>query len=128
MSAHQAGILAYLDDRDPTMVGELADYMGVTASTMSLTLKRLEAAGYVRRDRDPADRRVTNVRLTEAGGRVRAASTSLDVDRVDALLRTLPPAQRAEALRGLVLLADAADAFVRRNREAVAAQVGGDPG
>jgi DNA-binding MarR family transcriptional regulator len=128
VSAHQGGILSYLDDQDPTMVGELADYMGVTASTMSLTLKRLEQAGYVRRDRDPADRRVTNVRLTEAGVRVRAASTSLDVDRVDGLLRALPPEQRAEALRGLGLLADAADTLVRRNREAVAAQVGGDGG
>jgi hypothetical protein len=69
-----------------------------------------------------------NVRLTEAGARVRAASTSLDVDRVDGMLRVLPPLQRAEALRGLLLLADAADALIRRNREAVAAQVGGgDP-
>ncbi|HSG08523.1 MAG TPA: MarR family winged helix-turn-helix transcriptional regulator [Longimicrobiales bacterium] len=125
VSAHQAGVLAYLDGEDPTMVGELADYLGVTASTMSLTLKRLEEAGYVRRDRDPADRRVTNVRLTAAGARVRSASTSLDMDRVDALLRALPLAQRAEALRGVVLLADAADALIRRNREAVAAQVGG---
>ena len=125
VSAHQAGILAYLDDRDPTMVGELADYVGVTASTMSLTLKRLEEAGYIRRDRDPADRRVTNVRLTAAGLRVRAASTSLDVDRVDGLLRGMSPGERAEALRGLVLLADAADALIRRNRDAVAAQVEG---
>lgn len=126
VSAHQAGILAFLDEDDPTMVGELADYMGVTASTMSLTLKRLEAAGYIRRDRDPADRRVTNVRLTEAGARVRSASSSLDVDRVDGVLRTLSPSQRAEALRGLVILADGADALIRRSREAVAAQVGGE--
>ena len=125
VSAHQAGVLAYLDEEDPTMVGELADYIGVTASTMSLTLKRLQEAGYIRRERDPADRRVMNVRLTEAGARVRAASTSLDLDRVDGLLRGLPPQQRAEALRGLVLLAEAADALIRRTKEAVAAQVEG---
>jgi len=126
VSAHQAGVLAYLDEEDPTMVGELAEYLGVTASTMSLTLTRLERAGYIRRDRDPADRRVMNVRLTEAGARVRGASASLDVDRVDGMLRALPPAQRAEALRGLVLLADAADTLIQRNRETVAAQVEGD--
>lgn len=123
MSAHQAGVLAHLDEGDPTMVGELADFLGVTPSTMSLTLKRLEEAGYIRRDRDPADRRVMNVRLTEAGVRVRASSTSLDLDRVDGLLRGLSPLQRAEALRGLVLLADAADALIQRNRDAVSAQV-----
>lgn len=125
VSAHQAGVLAYLDEEDPTMVGELADYLGVTASTMSLTLKRLEEAGYIRRNRDPADRRVMNVRLTEAGARVRNASTSLDLDRLDGVLRALPPVQRAEAVRGLVILADAADALISRTREAVAAQVGG---
>jgi DNA-binding MarR family transcriptional regulator len=125
VSAHQAGILAYLDEEDPTMVGELADHLGVTASTMSLTLTRLELAGYIRRDRDPADRRVMNVRLTEAGGRVRGASASLDVDRVDGMLRALLPAQRTDALRGLALLADAADTLIQRNRETVAAQVGG---
>lgn len=123
VSAHQAGVLAYLDQEDPTMVGELAEHLGVTPSTMSLTLTRLEDAGYIRRDRDPADRRVMNVRLTEAGARVRAASTSLDLDRVDGMLRALSPLQRAEALRGLVLLADAADTLIRRNRDAVAAQV-----
>jgi len=127
VSAHQAGVLAYLDPEDPTMVGELADHVGVTASTMSLTLKRLAEAGYVRRDRDPADRRVMNVRLTEAGSRVRAASTSLDLDRLDGLLRELSPRQRGEAVRGVVLLAEAADALRRRSREAVAAQVDGGP-
>jgi DNA-binding MarR family transcriptional regulator len=125
VSAHQASVLAYLDPEDPTMVGELADHLGVTASTMSLTLKRLEEAGYVRRDRDPADRRVMNVRLTEAGSRVRAASTSLDLDRLDGLLRGLTPLQRGEAVRGVVLLAEAADALRRRSRDVVAAQVGG---
>jgi len=66
-----------------------------------------------------------NVRLTEAGARVRGASTSLDLDRLDGLLRELSPVQRGEAVRGLVLLAEAADALLRRHRDAVAAQVGG---
>lgn len=125
VSEHQARILSHLDGRDPTMVGELAEHMGVTASTMSLTLTRLEQAGVIRRDRDPADRRVVNVRLTDAGARLRDAHTSLDPDRVDRMLAQLPPARRAEALRGLALLADAADALVRRSREDVEAQVGG---
>ena len=63
LTGHQANLLGHLDAEDPSMVSELAEHAGVTLSTMSLTLKRLEAAGFVRRDRDPADRRVTNVRL-----------------------------------------------------------------
>ena len=108
------------------MVGELAEHLGVTASTMSLTLKRLEEVGYVRRDRDPSDRRVTNVRLTEAGTRVRDAQTLLDPERVARMLMTLGPSQRADALRGVRLLMDAADALVRAGRETVTAQVSGD--
>lgn len=117
LSAHQASILSHLDSVDPTMVGELADHMGVTASTMSLTLKRLERGGYVERSRDPNDGRVTNVRLTEAGERVRDAQTVLDPGRVDRMLLELDPADRSEALHGLTLLAEAADASIRRRRQ-----------
>ncbi len=125
VSARRAEILAHLDEEDPAMVGELADHLGVTASTMSLTLKRMELEGWVRRDRDPEDRRVTNVRLTEAGGRVRDARTDFDPERIAHALAILSPAHRREVLRGLGLLADAADALVRRAREEVDAQVGG---
>jgi DNA-binding MarR family transcriptional regulator len=107
VSDHQARILAYLDDSDPTMVTELADHMGVTASTMSLNLKRLREAGLVRSSRDPDDRRVMNVLLTEAGMAVRETVGRLDPGRVDALLRRLGPETRHWAVTGLKLLADA---------------------
>jgi DNA-binding MarR family transcriptional regulator len=124
VSPHQAVVLSQLDDVDPTMVGELAAHMGVTPSTMSLTLKRLEEAGYVRRERDPADRRVVNVRLTEDGARVREARTELDPERVDRMLSLVPAPRRREALQGLALLAEAADALVRRGLEALEGQLG----
>jgi DNA-binding MarR family transcriptional regulator len=123
ISAHQGRVLAFLDQGDPTMVGELAEHLGVTPSTMSLTLKRLEEAGYVRRDRDPLDRRVTNVRLTEAGVRARDAQRELDPERLDRLLGLLGPEARPEALRALALLADGADRLLRREREDVDAQL-----
>jgi DNA-binding MarR family transcriptional regulator len=125
VSVRRAEILAHLDDEDPTMVGELADHLGVTPSTMSLTLKRMEAEGWVRRERDPADRRVTNVRLTESGARVRDARSELDPERIAHALAILSSAHRQEVLRGLGLLADAADALIRRGREEIEAQVGG---
>ena len=109
VSDHQARILRQLDDRDPTMVGELADFMGVAASTMSLNLKRLEEGGFVERRRDPDDRRVVNVRLTERGRRVRDRSSPLAVSAIDAGLATLRPGERRRVLDGLVLLGEAAD-------------------
>jgi DNA-binding MarR family transcriptional regulator len=109
VSDHQARILGHLDGDDPTMVTELAEHMGVTPSTMSLNLKRLRESGLVTSARDPQDRRVMNVRLTEAGVRARDALGGLDPARVDALLRRLGPERRQWAVTGLRLLADAAD-------------------
>lgn len=116
LSAHQASVLSHLDSLDPTMVTELAEHLGVTASTMSLTLNRLQAAGYVWRERDPADRRVMNVRLTEAGERMRDAQTVLAPELVAAMLAELDPAERQAGLRGLALLAEGADRLVRKRR------------
>lgn len=90
------------------MVGELAEYLGVTASTMSLNLKRLEAAGLITRTRDPADRRVMNVLLTVEGRSIRDSAPPLDPERVDALLMSMRPDERDRALDGLSVLAEAA--------------------
>jgi DNA-binding MarR family transcriptional regulator len=75
---------------------------------MSLTIDRLERKGYVVRVRDIADRRRVNVRLTAAGVRVREASSVLDLDLVEALMGRLGEADRSAAIRGLSLLAEAA--------------------
>ena len=114
LSDHQATILAHLDENDPAMVGELAEVMGVTASTMSLNLTRLERDGFVSRERDPEDRRVRNVRLTPVGREMRDRARLLDVDRVDALLASLRPDERRRALDGLAILAEASDRMVAR--------------
>ena len=110
VSPHQARLLGYLDRDDPAMVTELAESLGVTSSTMSLTLGRLERSGLVSRERDPEDRRVMNVRLTEEGERIREVARPFDADSVDAALLRLRPDERREAVRGLALLADAVEA------------------
>jgi 5'-methylthioadenosine phosphorylase len=126
VSEHQARILALLDVEDPAMVSEVAEAMGVTASTMSLNLTRLERSGLVARERDPADRRVMNVRLTLSGAALLEELSELDVGRVDALLRTLGREERPSVLAGLIRLADAADALIAKRGAPEAA--GGSPG
>jgi DNA-binding MarR family transcriptional regulator len=114
VSAHQAHILAQLDAADPTMVGELAETLGVTVSTMSLNLKRLREAGLVVCERDPDDRRVMNVRLTEAGEGARDGARLLDGGRVGAMLEGLWPEDRSRAVEALTMLADAAETLLVR--------------
>ena len=108
LSRHQASVLDHLDEIDPITLNGLARHMGVTPGTMSLTIDRLERKGYVVRVRDAADRRRVHVRLTSAGVRVREASSVLDFPLVEALVNRLSDEDRAAAIRGLALLAKAA--------------------
>ncbi len=108
LSRRQASILDHLDELDPTTVNDLARHMGVTAATMSLALDRLERGGYVARTRDNLDGRRVNLRLTPAGVRIREASSVLDRPCVEALVARLTDEERETAVRGLVLLAEAA--------------------
>jgi DNA-binding MarR family transcriptional regulator len=113
LSAHQAGILDHLDDVEPTSMTALAKHMGVTASTMSLTVDRLERGGYVRREKDPADGRKVGLRLTPAGVRIKGMQKVLDEDAVEAMLAGIPAEEREEGLRGLEILGRAAETQIQ---------------
>jgi MarR family transcriptional regulator, organic hydroperoxide resistance regulator len=110
LSSHQVSILDHLDEREVTFTSTLAEHMGVTVSTISLALDRLMRDGFVRRVPDKADRRRVGVLLTKAGVRIRDASSVLDPALVAALVGRLNEDERAQAIRGLKLLADAAGA------------------
>lgn len=112
LSAHQAGILDHLDDVDATTMLTLARHLGVTASTMSLTVDRLVRAGYVTRDRDAEDGRRVALRLTKDGARVKERKSVLDRDLVAAMLGRMKPRERVAALAGLEALAKAATEFI----------------
>src|SRR5690242_10308527 len=78
VSAHQASILDHLDEVEPTGLLELAMHMGVTASTMCISMSRLLRQGFVVSSRDPQDGRRVQLRLTPAGVRVKDASSVLE--------------------------------------------------
>lgn len=52
---------------EPLTVRALGERLSLEPATLSPLLKRLEAAGYVTRERDPRDERALQVRLTKAG-------------------------------------------------------------
>lgn len=108
LSAHQASVLDHLDAEEPTSLMMLARHMGVTPSTMSISIARLVKGGYVERRRNPRDGRGVCLRLTAAGERIKATDRVLDPRRVRAMLGKLSSEERQAALRGLDLLARAA--------------------
>jgi DNA-binding MarR family transcriptional regulator len=107
LSAHQASVLDHLDDVAGTALFDLARHMGVTASTMSLTVDRLERGGYVDRQRSKEDGRRVDLRLTAAGVRIKRQQKVLEPELVQAVLSHLDERKRRQALRGLELLAEA---------------------
>ena len=112
LSGHQASVLDHLDDVEPTALFDLARHMGVTASTMSLTMDRLVRGGYVLRERSTQDRRRLDLRLTTAGLRIKKQQKVLEPELVAAVLAHLDERKRRQALRGLELLAEASRAMI----------------
>ncbi|HEY3744455.1 MAG TPA: MarR family transcriptional regulator, partial [Bryobacteraceae bacterium] len=97
---------------EPTTVHDLASHMGVTASTMSLHLDKLERGGYVRRVRSRTDARRVELRLSPAGVRIKQQQKVLDPRLVDLMLARLNDSERRTALDGLALLAKAAKELI----------------
>lgn len=60
-------VLLVLWDEEPCTVGHLGDRLRLDSGTLSPLLKRLEAAGLVRRRRSPEDERRVTITLTPAG-------------------------------------------------------------
>ena len=116
VSAHQASILDHLDEVDAMTMTGLAEHMAVTVATMSLAIDRLERRQFVRRERDPKDRRRVLLRVTAAGVRLREAKSVLDPVRVEQVLGQLSPADREKALAGLDLLARASERHMKTSK------------
>lgn len=118
LSAHQASVLDHLDEIVPTNLRTLAAHMGVTASTMSITIDRLVRQKYVVRKKVAYDARQIHLQLTRAGVRIKSQKSVLDPARVKSLLEQLEMKDQQQALHGLRLLAQAAHkAMQNRNTQ-----------
>jgi len=67
ISTAQVGLLFLLASRNQATIGEIAQALQVAPAATTNLSKRMEAAGLVERIADDGDRRVTRLRLTQAG-------------------------------------------------------------
>ena len=86
MTPEQYWLLRLLRRRGALSIGELADALGITGSSVTTACKRLEKAGLVTRERQADDERMVRVMLTQQG-----------IERVEAWQR-----QRRELLTHLL--------------------------
>ncbi|MBU2670547.1 MarR family transcriptional regulator [Actinoplanes bogorensis] len=70
-------VMLALWQQAPLSVRELSDRLRLDPGTLSPLLKRLEAIGYVDRQRDPADERSLAVTLTASGRALRAEAEKI---------------------------------------------------
>ena len=66
-------------EEDNQTVGSLGEKLFLESNTLTPILKKLEAMGYLHRQRDPEDERQVLVGLTKAGRRLREKGLSMDV-------------------------------------------------
>ncbi|MDT5103837.1 MAG: MarR family transcriptional regulator, temperature-dependent positive regulator of motility [Mycobacterium sp.] len=87
-------LLAEIDEHP--YPAELATTMSMPKPTVTVYLKRLEAAGFMRREIDPADLRRHRLQLTPAGRRVTKDGLALLSDAFSKRLERLTRAQQKE--------------------------------
>lgn len=87
----------------PMRAGTLAEHLGVTAATISDSLRSLEGKGHVERRPDPSDGRALQIHPTDAG-RSAASVLGAGPGPLRTSLESLGNAEKAGLLRVLTLL------------------------
>ncbi|MFE5816895.1 MarR family winged helix-turn-helix transcriptional regulator [Streptomyces sp. NPDC056479] len=95
-------VMLVLWEQDAISVRDLGTALQLESSTLSPLLKRLEAAGLLRRERRPDDERSVALRLTEAGAKLRDRASTVPPSIGDAM--GLTPQQDALAKQLLRLI------------------------
>ncbi|MBW3557400.1 MAG: MarR family transcriptional regulator [Actinobacteria bacterium] len=96
--------LASVERLGPLTLGELAAVERVQPPTVTKLVARLEELGFVVREADQQDRRVTKVRLAEGGKRYIARSRTRKDAYLAERLQRFTPEERAALAQALPLL------------------------
>ena len=107
MSVSEAQAMTLLLE-GPATPSQLADRLALARSTVSRLLERLDTEGWIRRRPDPADGRSTQVVLTARGHRTADRVLAARHARLSGLMAKIDEPDRADIVRALRLLAEAA--------------------
>jgi DNA-binding MarR family transcriptional regulator len=92
-------LLEHLWRKDGQPIGVLAERIGSEVPTLVRTVTRMEAAGLVRRDPDPADRRRVIVRLTRRGRRLESVVPAILAEVTELATVGMTESERADLVR-----------------------------
>lgn len=101
LTVAQAATLEALRGAAAVRLGPLARRLGITPSTLTRNLVRLEGEGLVLREDDPDDARAARVRLSASGERAAARVVRQELGFAEDVLARLGPRRRGEVVRAL---------------------------
>jgi MarR family transcriptional regulator, organic hydroperoxide resistance regulator len=100
----QQFILRLLWAEDGRAPGEIARRLGLATPTVTRAATRMEAAGLLRREPHPGDRRLVRLLLTERGRSLEGVIAA-ETDKVtERALATFSPAEREALIRALTVI------------------------
>lgn len=101
VSMPQLTLLDWLAASPRAGIGEIAEGLGLTAPTVSVTVSKMEQAGLLERRPNPADARALQIHLTEKGSALQEQAYQFRLEKMSRLLDGL---QEEEANQMLELL------------------------
>lgn len=101
-------LLQHIDKSSSVGIKEIADYLHVSHNTASEHVKRNIDKGYVYKNRDIHDERKVILHLTEAGKDLLKRNSSLDEEKVSAILREMTASEKQLIQQAFQLLCERA--------------------
>lgn len=108
LSDGQFAVLGWLHKHGPLTLTQLAERERVSAPSMNRTVNCLEEVGYLVREADEADRRRSNIRLTDAGRDIVTTTLKQRDAWLTTRLRELSKEDRAALARAAELMGELA--------------------
>lgn len=106
ITPRQFAVLSHVESGTPRTQQQLADLLGIHRNNMVALIDEMEAAGWVYRQRGETDRRVFEIRPTDAGAVLVAKVNELIPDLDSSLTAALTDRQREQLVHALAVIAD----------------------
>ncbi|MEL7357409.1 MAG: MarR family transcriptional regulator [Cyanobacteria bacterium J06560_6] len=103
----EAHALMVLMQEQPLSQGMLSNRLNLEKSTVSRLLSGLEKRGWIKRDRNPDDRRIVEVALTEAGKQTAESLSTARQSKFDRVMQAIPEDQQTKVVDALQILVKA---------------------
>lgn len=105
-SASFLGVMKCLWEQDSQTLTELANEIGLEASSMTGLIDRMEKASLVKRQSDPRDRRVWRIELTDKGRGIQPGVSRVMADSYEDLTRGISSREMDMIMSGLLKFID----------------------